>query len=325
MRTLFPIALLAAALLGAACSGEDERQDSPPPPEPAFEVTATEVGVDPWDVAAGAQGVWVVNNGDGTLERVAPSTEPPIRVGESPVSVAVSGDTVWVGHRRAPVVMAIDAASGERVGKPIRLAPPKADYALNGIVLAAGTEAVWAVAPDFDSLWRIEVETRRVSRPLRVGAQPFAVAVGDGYVWVANTSDGTVSRVEEGSGELVGAPIPVGTGPVALAVADGVVWVANREDGTVIRLDAATGDPVESPIELGGRPSDLVVSNGAVWVTNATEGTVARIDAASGEVDPIPVGERPIGIAAGEGAVWVVNALSGTVSRIEARNEGGLR
>ena len=57
-----------------------------------------------------------------------------------------------------------------------------------------------------------------------MGDFPSWIAVGSGSVWVSNTSDGTVSRIDPASGRVV-ATIPVGPNPGAIVVGEGSVWV----------------------------------------------------------------------------------------------------
>ena len=66
-----------------------------------------------------------------------------------------------------------------------------------------------------------------------------AIAVGLGAVWVANTLDATVSRIEPSTGTVSGT-VPVGQGPRDVAVGLGSVWVANEFAGTVSQIDPRT-------------------------------------------------------------------------------------
>jgi YVTN family beta-propeller protein len=61
--------------------------------------------------------------------------------------------------------------------------------------------------------------------PIRVGAGPSAVVGADGSVWVANTTDRTVSRVDTATNEVV-ATIPIGNAPAGLALTNDLLWVA---------------------------------------------------------------------------------------------------
>ncbi len=53
----------------------------------------------------------------------------------------------------------------------------------------------------------------------------MSVAVGAGAVWVANSADGTVSRIDPAT-NTVTATITLGGEPVAVAVSGTTVWVA---------------------------------------------------------------------------------------------------
>ena len=65
---------------------------------------------------------------------------------------------------------------------------------------------------------RLDARTNKLAgRPVRVGQNPDSVAVTDGVVWVTNTDDGTVSRIEGGSASVV----PVGPGPEGLSARAG--------------------------------------------------------------------------------------------------------
>ena len=57
-----------------------------------------------------------------------------------------------------------------------------------------------------------------------MGDGPEDVVVGAGAVWVANRLDGTVSRIDPETNEVV-KTIEVGNAPSGLAFADGRVWL----------------------------------------------------------------------------------------------------
>src|SRR5262249_15231947 len=58
-----------------------------------------------------------------------------------------------------------------------------------------------------------------------VGSDPVAVAAGGGSIWVANTSDGTIERVDPAHNQVI-KRISVGARPTALAFDPEGVWVA---------------------------------------------------------------------------------------------------
>ena len=61
-------------------------------------------------------------------------------------------------------------------------------------------------------------------RHISVGEGPTGVAVGAGSVWVANSGDGTVSRIDPTAGKVI-ATIEVGGRADEVAVGEGAVWV----------------------------------------------------------------------------------------------------
>ena len=75
------------------------------------------------------------------------------------------------------------------------------------------------------SVSRIDPQTNAVVARIFVGHEPFAIAAGDGAVWVTNRTDFTVSRIDPRT-NTVTATIPIGGRPEGLAVGANMVWVA---------------------------------------------------------------------------------------------------
>ena len=179
--------------------------------------------------------------------------------------------------------------------------------------VAYGAGAVWVTDSADNMLLRVDPAGQVIDR-IPVGHGPAGVVVADGEVWVANELDGTVSEVNPGSGTQV-AVIPAGIGPAAIASGYGSVWVANVTSDTVSRIDAATGDMV-STISLGSSPAAIAVGDGAVWVTSQDTGELLRIDPTANRISQaIPVGQSPDGLAVGAGSVWVADGRHGIALR----------
>jgi YVTN family beta-propeller protein len=75
---------------------------------------------------------------------------------------------------------------------------------------------------------RIQSQTNEVVRELPVGKGPSAIAAGAGSLWVANTDDGTVSRIDPEK-RTVTETIELGHRPLGVLVHDDFVWVTVRE------------------------------------------------------------------------------------------------
>ncbi len=155
------------------------------------------------------------------------------------------------------------------------------------------------------------------SVPIRVGDSPVEVAVGEGAVWVSNTGDGTISRVDPATNEEV-LTVPVDGTPGDLAVADdGDVWIANRDLGVVQRIDSVANaevPDVTKTVAPAGTPLDLAIDD-YLWVSVVGEELV-QIDLASGD-ELQRIGDLdPVNVAARGAGVFVLEA-DGTVRGID--------
>ena len=132
--------------------------------------------------------------------------------------------------------------------------------------------------PNEDSVSRIDPVTHTVQQTIPVGNGPAAIAVGDGFVWVANSLGGTVWQIDprKNGGQAV-KRIAVGNGPTGIAYGLGGVWVANSIDRTVVRIDPRSGAPGK-PISVNDGADALAVGDGAIWVAGQSTGVLSRVD-----------------------------------------------
>jgi peptide/nickel transport system substrate-binding protein len=221
-----------------------------------------------------------------------------------------------------------------------------------GASRATRTEGLTRI--DENAIGVIEPDSGSIKRQYAVGRGPTAVATGAGSVWVANTLDETVTRIDRdqvvpihvdgapaalafGAGSLwvadgesrlvvqvnpeanrVEQRLEVGNAPRALAFAAGALWIASGSDAAIDRFDVERARVTDS-VPLASNPTAIAVGAGALWAASEEAGTVTRIDTRTLSADrPIPVGNGPSAVAVGEGAVWVVNRHDGTLSRIDA-------
>ena len=184
--------------------------------------------------------------------------------------------------------------------------------------VAVGADAVWVTNTSENTVSRIDLVTNGIRQTIPVGAGPAGVAVGGGAVWVANGLDGTVSRIDPATNRNVDT-IRTGNGPRGVAYGEGAVWVTNSVDGTVTRIDpGATRAPMTFPAVLGA--AGVAVGFDRVWIASPPTASVVTLNPRTGQVlDRIPVGGEPSAIAVGTNAVWVANRADGTVSRINPR------
>ncbi len=184
--------------------------------------------------------------------------------------------------------------------------------------IAYGAGAVWIADTAEDLVLRIDPDSRTVDR-IPVGHHPTAVAVGDGQVWVVNQLDRTVSEVSPQARKQVGT-IQVGNGATAIAYGHGSVWVANASDYSLSRIDADSAK-VAATVPLAGVPEGIASGRRGMWVSSSSTGQLLLVDPKSNRVtQSIPIGNGPRGVAVGAGSVWVANEPDGTVSRLDPRS-----
>jgi len=178
----------------------------------------------------------------------------------------------------------------------------------------AGATAAPSVPVVADSVGRVD-ETGRVSSSVAVGAQPNAITLGGGSVWVTDSSTDAVTRLDA-TGSAVIQRIPVGASPAGLAYGFGAVWVANSGDRTVSRIDPTTNEVV-AVIPVGTAPEGITTDDQAVWVTNRLDHTISRIDPASGATTHYAAGATPLGIAMADGELWIADADANVVMEMD--------
>jgi DNA-binding SARP family transcriptional activator/streptogramin lyase len=158
----------------------------------------------------------------------------------------------------------------------------------------------------------VDAKTRRVADRVQVGAGPVAIVAGHGSVWVANSEDGTVSRIDpETHGIVATVGVP---SPVDLAVGPDAVWVASGTDGTISRIDAESNHVVAAIDLNDDDPFDpqtvhgIAAGAGGVWVAT-TASDLVRIDPEENRVTrSIEVPGDPIAVTSGLGAMWAVTS-----------------
>jgi len=123
-----------------------------------------------------------------------------------------------------------------------------------------------------------------------------SMAMVEGELWVTNVFDPHVSRVDPGSGAVLGT-IAVGPWPTSIAYAPdhGVVLVAHEAGDTVGFVDQAEGRLVDA-LWVGDEPAQIMLSpDGArAYVSLSTENAVVVVDvAARAVVDRIATNPDP--------------------------------
>jgi YVTN family beta-propeller protein len=191
-----------------------------------------------------------------------------------------------------------------------------------GLLLAGGGGGSGVgVVPN--SVAVIDPGSNKVVRQISVGNTPTAVAVGDGAIWVLNSNEETLSRLDA-TQMIVVKSIGTGAGPIDLAVGAGAVWVAQTSH-TLVRIDPSSevAETSRIPASSGAAvsqsgaalPSWVASDGAAVWATNNS--TVSRIE----PKPQLSVAPKSLGccgaVAVGAGSVWVTDDTG--LLRLDAR------
>ena len=192
-----------------------------------------------------ASGVWVANQGDGTVDRIdavtGEVTKRGIQVGARPGGIAASAGAVWVANGEDGTVQRIDPATGQP-GGPVHVGAGPA-----GIAVTPG--AVW-VANSLDlTVSKLDPATGTVTATIGVGDGPTGIVAAKDGVWVSNEFDATLDRIDLQKTRVV-RTVRLGSSPRGLAVAGSGVWVAARpfpsashRGGTLTVADTYLPDP----------------------------------------------------------------------------------
>ena len=134
--------------------------------------------------------LWMNDFPDGAVRRLDTSTErvesiPNVAV--NPVSLAVDGDSVWVGDWSRAQVVRLPAVGP---GKPHAVPLPGAPKNLPSYVwqIDAGAGGIWAAAPRLHAVFRIDPKTNAVTR-IPIPYLPSGVAADDDAIWVTVRGD----------------------------------------------------------------------------------------------------------------------------------------
>ena len=195
-----------------------------------------------------------------------------------------------------------------------------------------------------------------VSDPIAIGTPPLRLDAGPKAVWVTSEKDGTLTRLDPESGEVV-ATRNLGKGVSGVGVGSKWVWITDPERGALLRLEPRSGREKEvripgepAPIALGGNrvwladlggkgvsavnaegaglyrsglPPQapglrLAWGDGGLWVAIADAGVIRRVDPGTlAAGEAIRVGRGPAGLTVAGGFVWVANSREGTVAKVD--------
>ena len=143
---------------------------------------------------------------------------------------------------------------------------------------------------------------------------------GFGADWILNCSDGTLTRKDPKTGQVV-KTLKTGAAKVkaGLTVSPDSVWIFTDEKTTLSRIDPAE-NKIVGEMRLPAGCTSIVFGEAALWATCPSENRVLRIDPLLNVVTQrIEVSAEPFTIAAGQGSIWAFCKKDGKVDRIDPK------
>ena len=165
-------------------------------------VDAIPVGAQPAGIAYEHGALWIANLEDESLSRVDPVSRRVVHVvhlDDAPIAVAAGDGSVWAVGPNG-VVRRIDP-NFDAAGRPIRIFSLRS-LLTTGPTFAGATFGLGAFWTATGASWtsprvsRIDPATNKVVAKVRTGSSPAAVTTGFGGIWVADSFENTVSRIE---------------------------------------------------------------------------------------------------------------------------------
>jgi len=227
----------------------------------------------------------------------------------------------------------------------------------NGVgSIAFSKTAAW-VTTTSQTLVRVSLRTRKVTRIDHLPWVPGNVATAGDSVWVVQDAGQEVIRFDAGSGRIAGRfeirsdPSGANADGVVYAVgslwlsrgnsvvrvdprsghvvrrfaapsryllfADGAIWAGEPASGRLWKIDPATNRVVQHQ-KLHGWLSDLAVGDGSVWAPIVPDGVVFKLSEDDLSIQTsLPTGADPERASFGSGRLWVANTASKAVSLVD--------
>lgn len=231
-------------------------------------------------LAAGGVGSWLLlrDRGSDGPQPAGTIQGAAIPVGNEPLDIVAGEDgLLWTANHGDATISKIDPATGSATNINVGGDPTQ---------LAVTSDAVWVLNYS-NSVTRVDIASESVSEPIDTGPGVIsAIAAGKGYVWLSNSEQNTVIRIDPQTQTLTGEPIAVGLQPMSLVVGADFVYVVNQGDETISTVD--TTGPVGDPLPLDGKPGGIEFHDGTLYVF--VRDTITPIDEATFAMgEPVPL------------------------------------
>jgi DNA-binding beta-propeller fold protein YncE len=311
------VAIVAALVVVVASIGgwllfRGSGPNPPTTPEPqtfgAVEGDPIHVGVEPVDIVGGGGFMWTANNGDATIAKIDPDsgTATKIDVGGNPQQIATTPGKVWVWNY-TDAVTRVDMDT-EEVSDPIATSPD-----IGGI--AAGDGVVWLTHINDHTVTRLDGNTGAlIGEPIKVGAKPGQIAVGDTIALVINEGDKNISVLNNDG--TVQTTLKVDDDPGGIEFVDDTFYLLSSSNLTPVDERTLT---VGVPVSLQGAYS-ATAGDGGVFAAYPVTDELRWFDLTGNETKGTAltgVAEEVSELVYIDGTLWLVDGPDGEALRVK--------
>jgi outer membrane protein assembly factor BamB len=269
------VAALAAGLL-VGCSGQSAVHQHPGPEGPPAPRSYSIAG--PVGLAGAGSSVWVVSASAGTVTGFDARSGRKLRtvaVGDTPLRATFDGQLLWVSVFGAGKVVAVEPKTGTIAHRVAVPGQPE------GIVSAFG--AVWVVRQQARQLTRIS-PTGQLGTSYSLGAEPRLVTASSTDLFVADVTDGTITRIDPKTGRRTVSK-QVCDGAQDMADAHGTLWVTCTRSDRVVAVDEQSLQ-VTHQLTVKNEPDGIRGADGHVFIVTTGGPTVYELPAdGTGQVE----------------------------------------
>ena len=172
---------------------------------------------------------------------------------------------------------------------------------------------------------RFDTKTQQFKEwDLPSGHRPHGLLVDkQGIVWTTGNGNGTIGRLDPGSGKVTEYQTPSrGGGPHTLVITeDGVIWFTMQSGNKIGRLDTRSSGQITEYRTSGGPYGLTLDKAGNVWFCRMGDDKLGKLDPRTGQMSELNTGRgsQPRRIAAApDGMLWVTLYGNGRLAKIDA-------
>jgi serine/threonine-protein kinase len=228
------------------------------------------------DVVFGGGRVWDIGAPPGPLDltrpgvvyEVDPTTNEVVRQLDIPTPnhVAFHDAALWVANAGGGKVFKVDPETG-RILQTVSVETTQK----SANAIAAGEEGVWVVEAVPGAATHIDPGTGEIEAAVDI-PNADGVALGGGFAWITNSTDGLVTQVNAATDAIVktytvGPPTIRCAIPGGIAVTASDVWMLNNQ-AALVRIDQQS-QRIVARIPIGRCPYAVAVDQAGVWVSRA--------------------------------------------------------